>query len=921
MANEVRIKVIVDDDSAPGVAKAIAEQKALERETKQSQGGIRSAFMDTKQSLLGIALSLSPTILPAAAASAAGIGLITTAFGGAAIAAIGFGAMAKSVLASASSDSDKLLTINTAKQQKMAMLQAQLMDATTKKQKTALQTQIAAVTTASALQYNTVTAGWTKSYGSVVDSLTKIKASWKNTSRDIASPVLLPWLDAVDKGISFLRPLVQPVATEFQAWGKAVDQYFGSHKGSDEIKSMATSLGQFASLQLADIVQFIRDVGGGFLNLAKDTKGQGVYWGQLGDDLVKWGDAFNKWSQSKNARDDVHGFLKYLRDNGSQVMSFITQLAKLMPQLFQGASTIGTVELQALTAFLTFVNKLPKSWQAPIVELAGAMLILKKTGLVSVGVKLSKMAGLSGAGAAGGAAEGGLISGLLGGGLKWVVRGGIAFAVAEILVKPILQSTPQATGSQTGKDQLNQSSWTKSVNNFFGTTNVAGQIDKYFSHPVRAWFENSLPNFFEQGAHKVGPLWDTLWRNTGDRFENFRKNDNTQMGQFRGDIASHFDSIRHNVSNVWDNVWDNTAGRFENFRKNDQSVMEDWRHNIANRFDTIRHSTASTWDTIWNNTANRARSGVASVINWINNTPGEITRIFKGAGTLLTNSGSRIIQGLGSGIKSAWSAVANFFKGIPKAILNFLGIHSPPAWAIDAGKHIMNGLHIGMKAGGGTLGNFNGKSVLGALGGVGGAVGGGVNRWSGLVLQALKMLHLPSAYLHDVLVQMQSESGGNPNAINLTDSNALAGHPSKGLMQVILGTFNEWAGPFRSLGQFNPFANIYAALNYAKHGAGFGTGPFQIGSGHGYAAGGPAQGWIMAGEHGRELIRVPPSSHVFPHGQTEGMMTHGGSGGHMTIGLAPGTSDSKLMKEIIKQLRVVVFDAGGNVQDVLGWKS
>jgi SLT domain-containing protein len=62
---------------------------------------------------------------------------------------------------------------------------------------------------------------------------------------------------------------------------------------------------------------------------------------------------------------------------------------------------------------------------------------------------------------------------------------------------------------------------------------------------------------------------------------------------------------------------------------------------------------------------------------------------------------------------------------------------------------------------------------------------------------------------------MNQESGGNPRAINLWDSNAARGTPSIGLMQTIGPTFNAYAGRFRSRGIYDPFANIYAGLNYA----------------------------------------------------------------------------------------------------------
>ncbi len=99
----------------------------------------------------------------------------------------------------------------------------------------------------------------------------------------------------------------------------------------------------------------------------------------------------------------------------------------------------------------------------------------------------------------------------------------------------------------------------------------------------------------------------------------------------------------------------------------------------------------------------------------------------------------------------------------------------------------------------------------------GGAVGAGVQQWSGLVLQVLSMLGQSPALLPNVLRRMNQESGGNVAAVNRWDVNARNGVPSQGLMQVIPPTFAAYAGPFRGLGILNPLANIYAGLNYALH--------------------------------------------------------------------------------------------------------
>lgn len=58
------------------------------------------------------------------------------------------------------------------------------------------------------------------------------------------------------------------------------------------------------------------------------------------------------------------------------------------------------------------------------------------------------------------------------------------------------------------------------------------------------------------------------------------------------------------------------------------------------------------------------------------------------------------------------------------------------------------------------------------------------------------------------------ESGWNPNAINLTDSNAKAGHPSQGLAQTIPGTFNRYHAPGTSYSITDPVANVAAAIRY-----------------------------------------------------------------------------------------------------------
>jgi hypothetical protein len=61
---------------------------------------------------------------------------------------------------------------------------------------------------------------------------------------------------------------------------------------------------------------------------------------------------------------------------------------------------------------------------------------------------------------------------------------------------------------------------------------------------------------------------------------------------------------------------------------------------------------------------------------------------------------------------------------------------------------------------------------------------------------------------------IQRESSWNPDAINLTDSNARAGHPSEGLAQMIAGTFEANRNKSLPDNVLDPEANVAAAINY-----------------------------------------------------------------------------------------------------------
>jgi hypothetical protein len=129
----------------------------------------------------------------------------------------------------------------------------------------------------------------------------------------------------------------------------------------------------------------------------------------------------------------------------------------------------------------------------------------------------------------------------------------------------------------------------------------------------------------------------------------------------------------------------------------------------------------------------------------------------------------------------------------------------------------------GQHSGGGGGGGGTGGGGGGGLGPSGGPPGGGgpaptgqVKDWIQEALRILQENGVDTSKISesDLWAIIQHESGGNPNAINLWDSNYKAGHPSKGLMQCIDSTFNSHKLPGHD-NIYSPVDNIIAGVRYS----------------------------------------------------------------------------------------------------------
>ena len=390
--DRVAARAVVADAAIRRLDDAMQEEKRKALEAAAANRLLGDSFDKLARkaggaSLLGTLGALSPALIPVTAGVAAGVGAIGVSFGAAAAGAGLFAALAKTAFGEVSTAADAYAKA----QAKAATAPAAAHPARTcraqaprgrpgvtraDRQRLPLKAERQAL------------AGLTGPQRELVKSAISIKAEWKDLSLAVATPVLAPWMSAAARALTHLRPLVQPVADLFRYWGESIDAYFGSQRGSAEITRLAAAFGRFSATQLRDIGIFVVDIGKGVASLGRDLAGHNVDFGTFGTHLAAWGTAFRRWSGSSAARQDVNKFLAYVHANGPAVKDLLKNLGGALAAFSPGLTSTGSLELRLVSDFLGFLASTPKGIAKPLTETAGALLLLQKTGVLKVGIKI-----------------------------------------------------------------------------------------------------------------------------------------------------------------------------------------------------------------------------------------------------------------------------------------------------------------------------------------------------------------------------------------------------------------------------------------------------------------------------------------------------------------------------------------------------
>ncbi len=379
--------------------------------------------------------------------------------------------------------------------------------------------------------------------------------------------------------------------------------------------------------------------------------------------------------------------------------------------------------------------------------------------------------------------------------------------------------------------------------------------------------------------------WDNVKQFVSDAITKTKDTLSSIMSTISANVTSSWTKIKDTINNLMQkakdiiiNAWSIIKTTFSDAVSNVMSTVSSFKTNITNRFTEIKNSVVQKIKDLVSEMKSKFSNGVGDLVDEAKGIPKKIGDGIKNA-----------VNNVTDGVKALGNKVIDTFKSA-------LGIHSPSKVFEKLGGFIIEGLKNGLTVeniksfasktfskvtdgalsawsdlktffSGNTLSGI--KSFFSSMGGnikdffngSIGAVGSGVQRWRGVAAQALMMTGQFSAHnLERLLYQMQTESGGNPRAINLWDINAKRGIPSKGLMQVIDPTFQSYKMPgFNNI--WNPLDNILASIRYAVSRYGSLTRAYR---GVGYAKGGVFKGTqegslIHMAEKGGDEAVVPLS--------------------------------------------------------------
>lgn len=282
--------------------------------------------------IIGGAMLVGPSVVPAIASLAAGVGALGASFAAAGAGVAAFGAVAVPTLT-------KVFEAN----KNIADLEEKVASATTSKEKAkAIKELEAAYAGLSDKQKETI--GAMQDFGSFWDGFTK----------KFETPILDTFIGSMETAKTLLTSF-EPVIQSTIIGVNKLFESFNRTLQADDMKAFFTWLGNNAGDSL---VALSTTAGNVFRGLANIFMAFTPLMKEMESGMVSMTEKFVQWSQTFGSSNGFSQFLDYVRANGPVVLSIVGQLAKLIVNLGVAFAPIGAVVLKAVDSFLRFTNSL-----------------------------------------------------------------------------------------------------------------------------------------------------------------------------------------------------------------------------------------------------------------------------------------------------------------------------------------------------------------------------------------------------------------------------------------------------------------------------------------------------------------------------------------------------------------------------------
>ncbi|MEH7217007.1 hypothetical protein V7107_06085 [Bacillus toyonensis] len=340
------------------------------------------SFGRFQNGIIGGAMLVGPSVVPAVASLAAGVGALGASFAAAGAGVAAFGAVAVPTLT-------KVFEAN----KNISDLEEKVASATTAKEKAAAIKELEAAY-----------AGLSEKQKETIGSMKDFGSFWDEFTGKFEEPILDTFIGSMGTAKTVLTAFEPAIQSTITGINKLFES-FNQTLQADDMKAFFTWIGNNAG---SSLVALSTTAGNVFRGLANIFMAFTPLMKEMESGMVSMTEKFVQWSQSFGKSNGFQMFLDYVRANGPVMLSVIGQLTMLLVNLGVAFAPVGAAILKAIDGFLKFTNSLLQAHPAlgtfisVLAVLGGAFLLLSGPigAVLRIGTSLIRFFSVGGVGAA-----------------------------------------------------------------------------------------------------------------------------------------------------------------------------------------------------------------------------------------------------------------------------------------------------------------------------------------------------------------------------------------------------------------------------------------------------------------------------------------------------------------------------------------